>query len=117
MALHGARSVRGDAVLWRHDSYNGHQRLSAGLLPRRLRRGQRVDHGQPQLGRLYGDIYSDRLGDAARAGEGSRHSSCHYIRLHFLHALLANIWEAVEAVARSHGLWNGKISFVRDHCV
>lgn len=50
MALYGDCCVRGTAVLRRRDRHHRHQRLSARPLPRRLRRGQRVDHGQPQPG-------------------------------------------------------------------
>ncbi len=111
MALHGDCCVRGHAVLRRHDCHHGHQRLSARLLPRRLRRGERVDHGQPQLGRLHGNVHPDRMGHAARPGESIRHPGRHYVCLPLLNGLLAVVRKTDEAVARPHGLWGREVVF------
>ena len=111
MALHGDRRVRGDTVLRRHDRHDGHQRISARLLPGRLRRGQRVDHSQPQLGRLHGNVHPDRMGHAARPGESLWHPSRHHVRLHLLNGLLAVVWETDEAVARPDVFWGWEVVF------
>jgi len=111
MALHGDCCVRGHAVLRRHDCHHGHQRLSARLLPRRLRRGQRVDHGQPQLGRLHGNVHPDRMGHAARPGESVRHPGRHHVCLPLLNNLLAVVWKTDEAVARPYVLWGREVVF------
>lgn len=116
MALYGACCVRGDAVLRRYDRHNSDQRVSARLLPRRLRRGQRMDHGQPQLGWLHGDLHPDRVGHAARPSESLRHPGCYYIRLHFLNTILAIVRKTDKAVARPDVVWGEEVVFIERLC-
>lgn len=102
MALHGACCIRGCAVLRHHDRHHRRQRLSARLLSRRLRRGQRMDHGQSQLGWLHGNIRPDRVGHAARPGESIWHSSRHHVCLPLPNGLFAIVRKTDEAVARPY---------------
>ena len=116
MALYGACCVRGDAVLRRYDRHNSNQRVSARLLPRRLRRGQCMDHGQPQLGWLHGDVHPDRVGHAARPGESLGHPGRHHIHLHFLNTILAIVRKTDEKMAGPNVVWREEPVFIERLC-
>lgn len=96
----------------RHDRHNRYQHLFARLLPRRLRGSERVGHGQPKLGGLHGDVYSDRVGDAARPGEGLGNPGRRHVRLDILDGFLAVVWEKDEAVARPDDVWEWWKTFI-----
>lgn len=59
-----------------------------------------MDYGQPQLGRVYGNIHTDQVGHAARPGEGLRYPGRHHLHLHVIDRLLATIRETNKAMAR-----------------
>lgn len=110
VALHGDCRIRNRAVLRRHDRHHCHQRLPPRLLPRRLWRSQRMDHGEPQLVGFHVHVRPDRMGRAAPTGESVGHPGCYNLRFPFLGCFLAAVWKTHQAVARPHGIQSVEVS-------
>ena len=71
-----------------------------------------MDHGQPQLGWVHGNIYPDRVGHAEWPGESIRHSSRHHVCLPLPNSLSAVVRKTDEAVARPYIVWGEDVDLI-----